>query len=85
MLRNLKDFCKTYPNLIANARGLGTFCAFDGASAKVRDDIIQKLKNMGIQCGSSGDVAFRLRPSLIFTKKHADILFDRLDKALKTY
>lgn len=47
LLSNLKSLCKTYPKLIANARGLGTFCAFDGSSAKVRDDLITKLKNMG--------------------------------------
>ncbi|CAF0914597.1 unnamed protein product [Brachionus calyciflorus] len=85
LLANLRNLCKTYPGLIANARGLGTFCAFDGATAKIRDDLILKLKNMGIQCGASGDVAFRIRPSLIFTKNHTDIFVDRLDKALKSF
>lgn len=84
MLDGLKRLCKTYPNLIANARGLGTFTAFDGTTAQVRDKIVTKLKNSGIQCGASGDVAFRIRPALIFTQKHASIFLDRLDKALQS-
>ena len=39
----------------------------------------------GIQCGGSGDKTFRIRPSLIFTKKHADIFLDRLDKVLVSF
>jgi hypothetical protein len=47
MLNGLKKLCKDYPKLIANARGLGTFCAFDGADANIRDKIVQGLKNSG--------------------------------------
>ena len=47
MLENLKKMCKQYSNLIANARGLGTFSSFDGATPEVRDKIVQRLKNLG--------------------------------------
>lgn len=47
MLEILKKFCKDYPHLIKNARGLGTYSAFDGVDVKTRDQIISKLKNMG--------------------------------------
>lgn len=85
MLDNLKRLCKSHSNLIMNARGLGTFLAIDGATAETRDKIVQKLRNSGIQCGASGDVALRLRPSLIFTQKHAEIFIDRLEKVLKSF
>jgi 4-aminobutyrate aminotransferase/(S)-3-amino-2-methylpropionate transaminase len=68
-----------------NARGLGTFQAFDGSSSEVRDKIVLKMRNLGVQCGASGDLALRLRPALIFKQKHAEILLDRLDRALKSF
>lgn len=85
MLDNLKKLCKKHSNLIENARGLGTFQAFDGKSAEIRDALVQKLRNSGIQCGASGDLALRIRPSLIFGKKHAEIFLDRLEKVLKSF
>ena len=47
MLENLKKLCKKYSNLISNARGLGTFSSFDGATPEIRDQIVQRLKNSG--------------------------------------
>lgn len=85
MLKSLKSLCKQHSNLIANARGLGTFQAIDGTTAEIRDQLVQKMRNLGIQCGSAGDMALRLRPALIFTKKHAEIVIDRFSKALKSF
>ena len=85
ILSGLKQLCNQYPHLIANARGLGTFCAYDCVSTAMRDELVNKMKNKGIQCGPSGDFSFRLRPSLTFTPKHADIFLDRLDQCLKTF
>lgn len=79
---HLARLCADYPTLIANARGLGTFSSFDGQTPEIRDKIVQKLKNNGVQCGGSGDRTFRIRPSLIFTQKHADIFLDKLNKIL---
>lgn len=84
LLDGLKKACKDYPHLIMNARGLGTFCSFDGVNVGVRDKILSNLKQLGIQSGACGDQSIRLRPSLIFTKKHAELYFDRLHKALKS-
>ncbi len=84
MLDKLKLFCKQYSNLILNARGLGTYSSIDGVTPEIRDKIIEKLKNSGIQCGACGDCTLRIRPALIFTKKHADIFLDRLETVLKS-
>lgn len=85
MLTGLKGLCKEYPHLINSARGLGTFNAFDGVDAGVRDQIVGKLKNIGVLTGGSGDKTLRVRPSLIFTKKHCDIFMDKLDTVLKSF
>ena len=53
MLKSLKKMCKHHSNLIANARGLGTFSSFDGATPEVRDKIVQRLKNSGISVKKS--------------------------------
>jgi len=85
MLNGLKTLCKEHPHLINSARGLGTFNAFDGVDADVRDQIVGKLKNIGVLTGGSGSKTLRVRPSLIFTKKHCDIFLDKLDTVLKSF
>lgn len=82
MLRGLKDLCKTYPDYVHSARGLGTYCAFDLYGTEMRDKVAIELRNAGIQCGGSGMQTVRLRPGLTFTPKHADIFLDKLNKVL---
>lgn len=47
LLNGLKDFNTTYPHLIRNARGRGTFCAFDMPTASLRDKFLFELRNLG--------------------------------------
>lgn len=82
-LDGLKKLCKMYPDIARNARGLGTFCAIDCPSSEIRDTVINDLRNRGIQSGPAGLFSIRLRPSLIFTKKHADILLDRFEQSFR--
>lgn len=84
MLNGLKEACKDFPDLINSARGLGTFQAVDGTDSGVRDKIIMKLKNEGVLTGGSGSKTLRLRPSLTFTRKHADLFMDRFNTVLKS-
>lgn len=85
MFDGLKKFEKEYPNVINSVRGLGLFGAFNGADGKTRDDIITKLRNAGVHTGACGALGVRVRPSLNFTKKHADIFFDKLENVLKQF
>ena len=85
MLQELRNYCKQYPDLISSARGLGTYCAFDCESPKFRDELVDKLRALGVHSGGCGANSIRLRPSLIFTPKHAEIYFDRLGKALASF
>jgi len=83
LLNGLKDFAKRFPGHLKNARGVGTFCAFDCASPAERDNLIELLKVEGIQSGSCGPYSVRLRPSLIFQPHHAHIYLEKLEQTLK--
>jgi len=82
LLNGLKEYCKQYPHLIKNARGLGTYCAYDGVDSSVRDKIYAGLRNAGIQTGPCGTKSMRLRPALNFTPKHADVFLNKLGHVL---
>ncbi|CAF5100699.1 unnamed protein product, partial [Rotaria sp. Silwood1] len=85
LLNGLKDLNKKYSQLILNARGRGTFCAFDMPTSSIRDKYIAHMRNAGIQMGSCGDVAIRFRPALIFTEKHAHIVLDKMAEVAKKF
>lgn len=79
----LERLAKQHPEEVKNLRGKGqgTFIAFDSPR---RDQVLKKAKVVGINIGGSGETAVRLRPMLIFEKKHADILLDRLKQVLRS-
>jgi 4-aminobutyrate aminotransferase/(S)-3-amino-2-methylpropionate transaminase len=75
----LERLAQRYPKEIQNLRGKGqgTFIAWDSPR---RDDVLRRAKGEGVNIGGSGERAVRLRPMLIFQKKHADLLLERLEK-----
>ena len=77
----LERLATKFPKQIKNLRGKGqgTFIAWDSPQ---RDEILKKAKTIGINIGGSGAEAVRLRPMLIFQKKHADILLEGLEKIM---
>jgi 4-aminobutyrate aminotransferase/(S)-3-amino-2-methylpropionate transaminase len=81
----LNALSKEYPNLINSVRHLGTFGSIDGESPKVRDQLIAKLRSLGVQTGGCGDKSIRLRPALVFEQKHAAIVLDRFRTVLKNF
>ena len=83
LYNNLESLGKRYPKEIQNLRGKGqgTFIAWDSPR---RDEVLKKAKGVGINIGGSGERAVRLRPMLIFQRKHADILIDGLEKIFKS-
>ena len=83
LYNGLQDLAKKYPNEIMNLRGKGqgTFIAWDSPR---RDEVLKKAKGVGINIGGSGEKAVRLRPMLIFQKKHADIFLDGMEKIFKS-
>lgn len=80
----LANLQKKYPSKILNLRGEGRACfiAWDCSSAQERNTLLMTLKTNGVNCGGCGDAAVRLRPTLTFEKKHADIFLAALEKSL---
>jgi 4-aminobutyrate aminotransferase / (S)-3-amino-2-methylpropionate transaminase len=72
-----------FPHLLNSVRGRGTFLAVDCASGKLRDDLVNRLKQKGVQSGGCGDISIRFRPALIFQEHHVDIFMDKFREVLK--
>ncbi|XP_037935935.1 4-aminobutyrate aminotransferase, mitochondrial [Teleopsis dalmanni] len=81
--KGLIDLENEYSHLLNSTRGRGTFLAVNCSSPKARDELINKLKENGLQAGGCGDLAIRFRPALTFKEHHAQIVLDRFRKSLK--
>lgn len=71
-----------YSNVISNARGKGTFCAFDLKDGPTRDKVLDQLALSGIYAGGCGAQSVRVRTALVFNDKHNEILLERLESVL---
>ena len=67
---------------IDNVRGQGTLIAFDMPTPALAMEFIKEMAKVGINVGTCGIRSIRLRPSLIFQTKHAEILLDRIEFVL---
>lgn len=83
LYQGLERLAQQYPQEIRNLRGKGqgTFIAWDSPR---RDEVLKKAKTVGINVGGSGAEAVRLRPMLIFQKKHADIFLEGMEKIFRS-
>ena len=77
-MNEINHLADKHPKFIQKNRGLGTFQAFDCGDAARRDALIKQMKTHGVQCGGVGDHGIRLRPSLYFEPKHANIFASSL-------
>lgn len=75
-----------YPRVLGNLRGKGrgTFIAWDLPTGADRDAFLQAIKNEGVLMGGCGAAAVRLRPTLTFDNRHADILVAAIEKVAST-
>ncbi|SCU98213.1 LADA_0H11364g1_1 [Lachancea dasiensis] len=60
----------------------GTFIAWDLPSSAQRDALLKSLKQKGCNVGGCAEKSVRLRPTLTFEEKHADILLEALTQAV---
>jgi 4-aminobutyrate aminotransferase/(S)-3-amino-2-methylpropionate transaminase len=84
IMQNMERLAKEYPGVLANPRGTGTLIAIDVKDAATRDKIVYDLRQKGIEIGGCGTSAIRLRPSLVFQPKHAEIFLNKLEEVVKT-
>eukprot|EP00591_Stephanopyxis_turris_P007368 CAMPEP_0195507682 /NCGR_PEP_ID=MMETSP0794_2-20130614/1082_1 /TAXON_ID=515487 /ORGANISM="Stephanopyxis turris, Strain CCMP 815" /LENGTH=499 /DNA_ID=CAMNT_0040634445 /DNA_START=429 /DNA_END=1928 /DNA_ORIENTATION=- len=71
LMDGLFSLSETYPELVSNVRGKGTYIAVDFPTTQDRDTMISLLRQYGVEAGGSGDTSLRLRPALVFQPKHA--------------
>jgi len=63
-------------------KGDGTFIAWDMPTPAGRDTLLKDMRNLGVNMAGCGEQTVRLRPMLVFSDDHADVLLDRLEQAL---
>jgi len=84
LMSGLTDLESRFPQFLSNTRGRGTFCAVDADTTGRRDEIINRLRLLGVHTGGCGESAIRLRPALIFQPSHANIFLDKMENVLKS-
>jgi len=81
VLKNsLYALSQKYP--IYNVRGYGTFLAYDFESPQWAHAYESEMLKLGVSVGLCGIQGIRVRPSLIFKPKHAELYLDRAEFAL---
>lgn len=82
----LQALFSKYPGKVQNLRGenFGTFIAWDCKNPTKRNELLLKMRGAGVNIGGCGDYSIRLRPTLVFENKHADLLLEALELSLKT-
>ncbi|KAL1494315.1 hypothetical protein ABEB36_009931 [Hypothenemus hampei] len=83
ILQHLQVMEQQFAPLIHSTRGRGNFIAVTAATSEKRDEIIEKLKRKGIICGGAYTHTIRLRPTLLFGRKHSDIFLSKFHEVLK--
>ncbi|SCV04125.1 LAMI_0H13608g1_1 [Lachancea mirantina] len=80
LFEKLEKLQSQYPDKFQNLRGKhrGTFIAWDLPSPAERDAFLKHLKLAGCNVGGCSTHSVRLRPSLTFDEKHADIFVNAL-------
>jgi 4-aminobutyrate aminotransferase/(S)-3-amino-2-methylpropionate transaminase len=69
--------------LISNVRGLGSFLAYDLPTPALANTLVSEMLKYGVNIGTCGSQSIRVRPSLVFQQKHAEVYLERLEIALK--
>mmetsp|Transcript_10303 Transcript_10303/g.21659 ORF Transcript_10303/g.21659 Transcript_10303/m.21659 type:complete len:533 (+) Transcript_10303:354-1952(+) len=82
VMSGLHELGTAYPEFVNNLRGKGTFIAFDAPNGQERDALLHELRQHGAHMGGCGDRSIRMRPSLVFSRRHAVEFLDILEKAL---
>lgn len=76
-----------YPKYLKDLRGKdrATFIAWSLDDAAARNKFLHDMKSVGVNIGGCAEDSVRLRPTLVFEEKHADILVAAIEKVLSGY
>lgn len=83
----LEKLAEKYPDYLSDLRGKGraTFIAWSFKKPELRNKFLADMKAVGINIGGCAEDSVRLRPTLVFEEKHADILVAGIEKTLASY
>ncbi|XP_076818755.1 4-aminobutyrate aminotransferase, mitochondrial-like [Clavelina lepadiformis] len=82
IMNGLRQLEKLFPELLSCIRGRGLFIATTVENGK-REKFVTNLLQKGVLIGKCGDHSVRLRPSLLFTPAHADILLEKVEETAR--
>ncbi|KAJ2716955.1 4-aminobutyrate transaminase [Coemansia spiralis] len=82
LLSHLRPLAIRYHRVLGNVRGKGTFVAFDCSSPEIRAELLQLMRNEGVNMGGSGEMTVRFRPMLTLTKGHVNVFVARFQSVL---
>lgn len=81
--QGLDQLAELYPEAVSEVRGSGTYLAITLSTPEKRDELVETLRQHGVESTGSGDKSLRFRPALIFEPKHATELLNVLDFVIK--
>ena len=84
-MNGLRSLAERFPGSVLRLRGAGTFISFDASSPTERDALITGLRQRGVEIGGCGTAAIRLRPTLVFTPRHAAQFLDILEQVISFF
>ncbi|KAJ8140399.1 hypothetical protein OXX80_004595 [Metschnikowia pulcherrima] len=86
LYKQLDALFKKFPGTVHSLRGenFGTFIAWSCANPAQRNELLLKMRSVGVNIGGCGDYSIRLRPALVFEQRHADLFLEALETSLKS-
>jgi 4-aminobutyrate aminotransferase/(S)-3-amino-2-methylpropionate transaminase len=83
LVEELRALSQRFPHLLSEARGQGTFAAFDVCDAKTRDRLLFAWRQLGLEMGGSGDRSVRFRPALVLAPRHVAEALSLIEEGCK--
>lgn len=87
LFKKLESLQSKYPKYLQDLRGKNraTFIAWTLPSGDDRNKFLSDMRAAGVNIGGCAEASVRLRPTLVFEQKHADILVAAIEKVLGSY
>ncbi len=82
LLKGLQEIHRDFPELTANPRGRGLFCALDIATPELRNAVVAKGQELGMMILSTGFKGLRFRPAMNLRTEDLDLGVELLRKAV---
>jgi L-lysine 6-transaminase len=83
LLKGLEEIHRDFPEITANPRGKGLFCALDLVSPELRTAAVCKAQELGMIILATGHKGLRFRPALNLRTDDLDLGVELLHKSIK--